>query len=136
MRESNPELHKQRVSQSLIGNKRRWKGEQAGYIAIHMWIKKHWGRPDHCDMCYCESASRYEWCNRDKLYRRIRGDWLQMCPSCHRKYDHAIIRERLYGDRCRNGHLIDGNLAYNSRGHRYCMVCNKESQRRYHAKTH
>lgn len=127
---------KDKVSASLIGNKRRWKGSDASYFAIHIWIKKHWGKPDHCEMCGIEDASRYEWCNKDKQYRRVREDWLQLCPSCHRKHDHARIREQLYGDRCRNGHLIVGNLAYNNRGWRYCKVCRQETQRRYrNAKT-
>ncbi len=125
----------EKVSESLRGKygeeARRWKGNRAGYVAIHLWIKKHWGTPDHCDMCHKTGASRYEWSNKDKLYRRLREDWLQLCPSCHRKYDHSLTRERLCGNKCKNGHLIAGNLAHNIRGHRYCKACNREAQRRY-----
>ena len=125
----------ERVSETLRGKygneARRWKGGEASYAAIHMWIKKHWGIPSHCDMCHCETASRFEWCNKDKQYRRVRDDWFQFCPSCHRKYDHSIIREQLYGDRCNNGHILAGNLAYNNRGHRYCKACYKEASRRF-----
>ena len=128
-------MQNEKVSQSLRGKygeeARRWKGEAAGYVAIHMWIKKHWGMPDHCDMCNCHDASRYEWCNKDKKYRRVREDWMQLCPSCHRIYDCAIIRERVYGERCRNGHIYEENLAYNKRGHRFCRQCSREAQRRY-----
>lgn len=125
---------KDKVSMSLIGNKRRWRGNEASYYAIHMWIKKYWGCPDHCDMCHCESASRYEWCNKDKQYKRNREDWLQLCPSCHRKYDLSIIREQVYGNRCKNGHLYTDNIFLNTRGHRVCRQCSRESQRRYRAK--
>ena len=138
MRESNPELHRQRVSASLKGRygelARAWKGDKAGYVAIHMWVAKHWGKPDHCDMCHAKDASRYEWCNLDKQYRRIEMDWVQLCPSCHRIYDCSIIRERVYGDRCRNGHIYIDNLAFNNRGHRFCLACRRDTQGRYNAK--
>lgn len=125
-----------KISKGLLGNKRRWKGKNAGYVAIHMWIKKHWGIPDHCDMCHCLTASRYEWCNLDKKYRRVRGDWIQLCPSCHRKYDHALIREEVYRGTCINGHLLCENTTYNSRGHFICRTCRNEAQRRWkNAKT-
>ncbi len=139
MREANPELHQQRVSASLRGrfgaDSRRWKGEDAGYVAIHLWIKKHWGAPDHCDMCGCFGASRYEWCNLDKQYRRVRRDWAQLCPSCHRKYDHARIREEVYRGFCKNGHLLCENTTYNNRGHFVCRACRNEARRRHYAKT-
>ena len=55
MRETNPELHRQRVSESLRGKfgeeSRRWKGNDAGYVAIHLWLVKHFGKADHCDYC-------------------------------------------------------------------------------------
>jgi hypothetical protein len=42
MKEINSELHRQRVSASLIGligeKSRRWKGSNAGYVAKHLWI--------------------------------------------------------------------------------------------------
>ena len=131
-------MRNEKVSQSLRGRygeqARRWKGESASYYAIHTWIVKHWGKPDHCGMCHSENVSRYEWCNLNKKYHRVRGDWVQLCPSCHRKYDAAIIREKVYGERCRNGHIYQDNLAYNNRGHRFCRACAREAMRRFNAK--
>lgn len=138
MREGNPDLHRQRVSASLIGKvgeqSRRWKGEKASYAAIHMWIKKHWGQPDHCDICHCENASRYEWCDKDKKYRRVREDWIQVCPSCHRKYDADLIREQVYGglNVCKHGHqCLPEDIYINPKGHRECKICRREAVRRY-----
>ena len=110
----------EKVSKSLKGKygeqARRWKGNNAGYVAIHMWIKKHWGTPDHCDMCHKEGASRYEWCNKDKQYSRVREDWLQLCPSCHRLFDQK--------DKCRRGHPYTLETTHiNTRGHRRCLIC-------------
>lgn len=110
---------KAKMSEKLRGNKRRWKGGEASYTAIHIWIKKYWGKPDHCDICHCDSASRFEWCNKDKQYRRVRQDWLQMCPSCHRKYDARAT--------CPKGHMYTPqNTKLNCRGHRLCLRCLEE----------
>ena len=131
MRESNPELHRQRVSASLKGRygeeSRRWKGDKAGYVAIHMWLTKHYGKGDVCQKCRTTTASRLEWANISKAYQRTRDDWLVLCPSCHRKYD-----ER---NHCRNGHIyIEDNLYVNPRGHRECRICRLEAQRRWRLK--
>jgi len=120
-------MRSEKISQSLLGkfgeNARRWKDSEASYAAIHMWITRHWGKPDHCDYCQCQNASRYEWCNLDKRYKRIRDDWIQLCPSCHRKFDAKDV--------CRNGHRYEpGNLRIDSRGCRQCRTCCRENQQR------
>ena len=119
MRENNPELHRQRVSQSLIGNHRRWLGDKASYYAKHMWILKYWGSADHCDLCHKESASRYEWANKFHNESRNREDYIQLCPSCHRLYDQQ--------DKCRKGHpYTEETTLVNIRGHRSCLICKAE----------
>jgi len=119
MREENPELHRQRVSASLIGNKRRWLGDKASYYAKHMWILKHWERADHCDFCHKEGAGRYEWAHKYHGESRNRDDYLQLCPSCHRKFDAPIY--------CPHGHLYTPeNTLLNCRGHRLCRTCQEE----------
>lgn len=132
MRESNPELHRQRVSDSLRGKfgeqSRRWKGEEAGYVAIHLWLSKHYPKGDHCEHCNNTNPSRLEWSNLSGTYSRDREDWQVLCPSCHRKFDASNI--------CKHGHLkILENLYSNPKGHRECRVCRGEAQRRFHAKT-
>lgn len=99
-----PEGHSENVSKSLIGRvgekARRWKGDKAGYQAKHMWVKKHYGKPSLCQQKGCiypkivdagrkvlEKPSRYEWANVSGGYKREREDWVQLCPSCHRKID-------------------------------------------------
>ena len=107
---------KAKVSKSLIGNSRRWKGTEASHAAIHMWVKKHWGKPDHCDYCHGGTASRYEWANLSGHYFRNRIDWLQLCPPCHRRM-HAKPR-------CPQGHFYTAdNTILNVRGHRECKQC-------------
>lgn len=76
-----------------------WKGDNVGYHAIHAWVKRSFGSPNRCDNIECqyprknknykiiEKPKRYEWANISKKYKRDRFDWIQLCPSCHRKMD-------------------------------------------------
>ena len=63
-----PEGHAENVSKSLQGkigkDARRWKGDDAGYVAKHMWIVKHHGKADKCENDHSHASSRFEW---DKL---------------------------------------------------------------------
>ncbi|MBQ2349666.1 MAG: hypothetical protein II393_00075 [Cytophagales bacterium] len=128
MSKTSSEISK-RVSQSLIGKfgekSRRWKGEEAGYVAKHSWIIKHYGKANHCEKCHKENCSRYEWANISGKYKRDVNDYMQLCPSCHRKMD-------LKKEYCKHGHLYSEENTYiNLRGHKQCKQCMKESQRRY-----
>lgn len=131
MRETNPELHRQRVSASLVGKfgeqSRRWKGNLAGYVAKHMWLNKHFGKANHCDFNSAHIAKRYEWANLDGKYSRKREGYIQLCPSCHRLFDRKLF--------CKHGHpYTNENTFINIRGHRECKVCRKAAQRRFRCK--
>ena len=80
-----------KVSESLRGKfgekSRRWKGESAGYAAKHMWITKHYGRASKCSLDSSHKAKRYEWANISGEYKRDMSDYIELCPSCHRKMD-------------------------------------------------
>ena len=84
-----------KVSESLIDRvgetSRRWKGQEAGYVAKHLWIVKHYGKADKCEQvgCVFKNPKRYEWHNIDGNYSRDRQDYVMLCPSCHRKIDNG-----------------------------------------------
>lgn len=64
-----------------------WKGDLAGYQALHLRVDAARGKPKRCD--WCESADnnkRYEWANLTGNYIDI-WDYVRLCLSCHRKYD-------------------------------------------------
>lgn len=88
---------KQLVSDSLVGKHgkeaRRWKGAEASYVAKHMWLYKHYGKASSCEnkVCAFKNPKRYEWANISKTYKRDRSDYIQLCPSCHRKFDNGKI---------------------------------------------
>jgi hypothetical protein len=122
MREQNPELHRQRVSLSLLGKyggkARRWKGDEAGYVAKHLWIIKHFGKANHCSIDATHSGKRFEWHNISGRYKREVEDYIQLCPSCHRFIDK--------GNYCKRGHeYTEENTYWRKEGWRVCRICQR-----------
>lgn len=68
-----------------------WKGDNAGYVAKHTWIKNKLGKPSICWECGKTSSTRFEWANISGEYKREIEDWARLCPSCHRNYDYGNI---------------------------------------------
>lgn len=66
-----------------------WKGDGAGYWAIHKWVVKKRGNPDTCEHCGKSGLSKNQihWANKDHKYKRKLSDYIRLCQSCHRKYD-------------------------------------------------
>ena len=65
-----------------------WKGDDAGYMAIHIWVKKHKGKPIKCEHCGAvRDEKRFHWANIDHKYRRDIDDYISLCVSYHNKYD-------------------------------------------------
>lgn len=127
MKEYNAELHRQRVSKSLIGligeKARRWKGNDASYAAKHLWIVKHYGKASYCENNPHHKAKRFEWANISGKYRRDREDYRPLCPSCHRK-EHK-------GNYCKRGHEFTPENTYiTPKGWRQCKICRKEHWRK------
>lgn len=60
------------------------------YCAVHNWLRYHYGKPTHCEFCDGIKAKRFEWALKEGyLYEKKRENFIQLCPSCHRKYDDA-----------------------------------------------
>jgi hypothetical protein len=68
-------------------NNHAWKGEDASYPAIHAWVKRHLGKPDHCALDKDHKSEKYHWANKSGEYKRDLDDWIPLCPKCHRVYD-------------------------------------------------
>lgn len=94
-----PELY---VGDRKISGKgcKKWLGEKASGNAIHEWLKRVIGKPDHCDMCgrteqpeltmkrgTPRKRNYFEWSNRTGVYSRNLHNWWQLCAACHRAYD-------------------------------------------------
>lgn len=111
---------KDKISESLKGKygckARRWLGDKASYSAKHMWILKHFGKASLCEFNPNHNTKRYEWANRYHMESRDIGDYIQLCPSCHRKFDSSRY--------CPHGHeYTKETTILNCRGHRLCKIC-------------
>lgn len=67
-----------------------WKGEKAGYSALHYWIRNKLGRPSICFHCKRTDQKRYEWANISGKYKRDVTDWIRLCKKCHTKLDDSV----------------------------------------------
>lgn len=75
-----------RLANMRKGNKHiLWKGEDAGYRAIHYWVIRQLGPARWCSLC--GAIGKMQWANVDHKYRRNILDYFSACSSCHKKYD-------------------------------------------------
>lgn len=94
-----PETLKKRSDAQRGEKGSNWKGDNVGYIGIHNWLKKNFGKPDRCDNKDCVyprmGAKKmllkpcwYEWALiRGKKMERKRENFVRLCVACHRRYD-------------------------------------------------
>lgn len=63
-----------------------------GYGAIHKWLYKHYGKATQCDNPFCTKKSKtYQWAKRKEFkYEHKRENFIQLCASCHRRYDDTL----------------------------------------------
>lgn len=70
-----------------------WKGDSAGYQAIHVWVASKKGKPTKCEKCGVTDLKKrngyrgIEWANVDHKYRRVIDDYIALCNKCHTNYD-------------------------------------------------
>lgn len=70
-------------------NNDSWKGDKAGYAALHYRVEKARGKPKYCEKCKTTTAKRYEWASLTKKYQDI-NDYIRLCKSCHHRLDGVI----------------------------------------------
>ena len=74
----------------LMGeNSSNWKGDDAGYHALHKWVPRGMKR-------------YFQWANISRKYLRDLSDWKRLCKKCHMLYDEIlnkgwITRKTRYG---------------------------------------
>jgi len=101
-----------------------WKGDNAKYSALHIWVRNNKPKPKFCEECKKEKKLTIA-CISEK-YTRNFEDYKWFCYSCHGKMDKKK-------DICRKGHKLEGNnLIINNRGHRSCRECKKKNDRKYY----
>jgi hypothetical protein len=91
--------HRAKIAAALQGNSNwressrvagaqhgRWRGDDAGRNAVHMWLNKHYAKTA-CEEC--GSGGRLDWAYRhaNGEWSRDRADYRVLCPSCHQRFD-------------------------------------------------
>lgn len=134
------------------------------YVSVHCWLKHNFGVATKCESKDCVGKSKiYQWSKkRDVKYDFKRKNFIQLCKSCHAKYDISEkTRKKMRQSsrnakktHCKRGHLFDEeNTIIQKSGARSCRKCcqankvlynktspkpkewrerNKEKMRKYH----
>ena len=77
---------------ALYGDKNpNWKGDKAGYTALHDRITVRKGKANRCDRCGILGAKSYHWANMTGNYHDL-DDYTPMCQKCHFEYDRVWQR--------------------------------------------
>lgn len=66
-----------------------WKSKQSGYSTVHNWISRNYGKASKCEMPGCNGKYNvFHWALKTgKVYEKNIENFMQMCASCHGKYD-------------------------------------------------
>jgi hypothetical protein len=63
-------------------------GELIKYDALHSRLRRKYGHALICEFCGDKEVKRYEWAlKKGRTYSMNIKDYMQLCCSCHRKYD-------------------------------------------------
>lgn len=58
------------------------------YYRIHLWVRKKYGKANHCEHCKTNNHKRFEWALKKGFrYSRSINNYIPLCVNCHRKYD-------------------------------------------------
>ena len=68
-----------------------WKGEDAGYAAVHLWVNSHYPKTGRCDLCSVEHRRTHRAMRDPQVLTRDPAGWLELCPSCHKLYDNRGV---------------------------------------------
>ncbi len=85
-----------KISLAKIGEKNpMWKGEKAGYLAIHEFVHRRIKKPKWCQRCRKRPA--IDLANISQNYKRELSDWIYLCRRCHMSEDGRSIKLSQYG---------------------------------------
>lgn len=68
-------------------NNSQWKGEDAGYRALHYRVEQSRGTPQLCEACgTTDKDKQYDWASTSGSPTDP-GSYRRLCRSCHMNYD-------------------------------------------------
>ena len=70
--------------------------ERRYYQKIHCWLRYHYRKANHCDNPECPKTCKYfSWAlKKGKELEKNRDNFIQLCYSCHTKYDFTEERKK------------------------------------------
>jgi phage gpG-like protein len=74
-------------------NNHNWKGDDVSYTALHKWIKRHFPKPEKCQLC--QNVPPMQLACITNIYNRELKNWAWFCIRCHQKWDNIGIRNKI-----------------------------------------
>jgi hypothetical protein len=62
-----------------------WKGDEVSYAGLHQWLYRNKMKSGKCERCGAEGYT--EFANVSGDYLRDVNDFMEVCRSCHWRYD-------------------------------------------------
>lgn len=77
------------------------------YRTIHNWVIRHYGKASKCESNTCKGKSmKYEWAlKKGYSYAKEIENFIQLCASCHRKYDASDHGKTIGRDNLNKGRI-------------------------------
>lgn len=103
--------------------------QDANYLNVHQWLHRHHGKASCCENPTCPKINTfYQWAKRKGYaYERKRENFMQMCISCHGRYDRNVLDRT----ECIRGHSLQGENVYIDKksGLARCRTCRRDLER-------
>lgn len=90
-----PETRVRLSAGKLGGSNPQWKGDEASYKAIHLWLNRNHPRSGVCDECGGKHPTDWAFDHRLGKHTRRIEDYRELCRPCHGRYDAALRRNLL-----------------------------------------
>jgi len=86
-----PEVNERRRQALWREKSPNWKGDNISYSQAHLWLREHYVKTGRCRKCRKKKFT--EWAlKKGHKYTRHKKDYMELCRSCHKKYDEVHKR--------------------------------------------
>lgn len=92
------DFKRKKARENHIGSKNHmWKGENASIGSKHNWLHNNYKKGNMCEHCK-STGKKLDWALiHGKKYNHNRKNFIELCRSCHLKYDYTEERKRKIG---------------------------------------
>lgn len=67
----------------------KWRGDAVGRIQAHAWLNRNNPKSGVCERCGEHRKTHLAFKGANGEWSRNRDDYLELCPSCHKRFDLA-----------------------------------------------